>query len=284
MSALVEILSSLSSEAKVALTVAIATAILGAKFLLKREPPKKIKEPALNPKEYRKFKLHSRTEINHNTRLFRFNLPNPDDVLGLPIGQHLSLKATVDGKEIYRSYTPTSSDDELGYFDLLIKVYEKGAMSKYIDNLKVGDDLDVRGPKGLFVYRANMLRAIGMIAGGTGITPMLQVIRAIVKNPEDKTQVSLIFANVAEGDILLKEELDGLAAKHKNFKVYYVLNMPPEGWTGGVGFVSQEMVEQNLPKPAADIKIIMCGPPPMNKAMLGHLQSIGYPEEQTFTF
>jgi len=284
MTALVDFLASLTTETKVALTVALATAFLGAKFLLKRSAPEKLKEPALNPKEYKKFKLRSRTEINHNTRLFRFDLPNPDDLLGLPIGQHLSLKATVDGKEIYRSYTPVSSDDDLGHFDLLIKVYEKGAMSKYIDNLKVGDDLDVRGPKGLFVYRANMLRAIGMIAGGTGITPMLQVIRAIVKNPDDKTEVSLIFANVAPGDILLKEELDGLAKNHKNFKVYYVLNMPPEGWTGGVGFVSQEMVEQNLPKSSPDIKIVMCGPPPMNKAMLGHLQSIGYPEEQTFTF
>lgn len=284
MSAITDLLFGLSSEAKVAITVAVATALLGAKFLLQRSPPKKVKEPALNAKEYRQFKLRTRTEINHNTRLYRFDLPNPDDRLGLPIGQHLSLKAIVDGKEIYRSYTPVSSDDDLGYFDLLIKVYEKGAMSRYIDNLKVGDLLDVRGPKGLFVYRANMLRAIGMIAGGTGITPMLQVIRAIVKNPEDKTQVNLIFANVNDNDILLREELDELAAKHSNFKVYYVLNNPPEGWTGGVGFVSQEMCEQNLPKPSPDIKVVMCGPGPMNKAMLGHLQSIGYPEEQTFTF
>jgi cytochrome-b5 reductase len=284
MSFLDSLLDSLTTEVKVAITVAVATGVIAAKILLKRSPPAKIKEPALNPKEYRKFKLQARTEINHNTRLYRFALPNPDDVLGLPIGQHLSLKAIVDGKEIYRSYTPVSSDDELGYFDLLIKVYEKGAMSQYIDKLKIGDDLDVRGPKGLFVYRANMLRAIGMIAGGTGITPMLQVIRAVVKNPDDKTEVHLIFANVAESDILLKEELDGLAAKHKNFHIYYVLNVPPEGWKGGVGFVSQEMIEQQLPKPAADIKIVMCGPTPMNKAMMGHLQAIGYPEEQTFTF
>jgi len=284
MSSISDFLFGLSSESKVAITVAVATVLLGAKFLLQRNPPKKQREPALNSKEYRQFKLRSRTEINHNTRLFRFDLPHADDVLGLPIGQHLSLKAIVDGKEIFRSYTPVSSDDDLGYFDLLIKVYEKGLMSKYIDNLKVGDLLDVRGPKGLFVYRANMLRAIGMIAGGTGITPMLQVIRAIVKNPDDKTQVNLIFANVNDNDILLREELDGLAAKHSNFKIYYVLNNPPEGWTGGVGFVSQEMCEQNLPKPSPDIKVVMCGPGPMNKAMLGHLQSIGYPEEQTFTF
>jgi len=274
----------LPTETKVAVTVAIATAALAAKIILTPSPPKKVREPALNSKEYRKFKLRERHEINHNTRSFRFDLPHPDDVLGLPIGQHLSVKAIVDDKEIYRSYTPVSSDDELGYFDLLIKVYEKGAMSQHIDKLKVGDFLEVRGPKGLFVYKPNMVKAIGMVAGGTGVTPMLQVIRAILKNHQDITKINLIFANVTEQDILLKPELDSLAIDHKNFKVYYVLNVPPEGWTGGIGFVSQEMIEKNFPPPSADVKVVMCGPPQMNKAMLGHLQSIGYTEEQTFTF
>jgi ferredoxin-NADP reductase len=53
---------------------------------------------------------------------YRFALPHPNDVLGLPIGQHISVQAVINGKEIMRSYTPTSSDDDLGYFDLMIKV------------------------------------------------------------------------------------------------------------------------------------------------------------------
>ena len=99
-----------------------------------------------------------------------------------------------------------------------------------------------------------------MIAGGTGITPMLQIIRASLKNPSDKTQLSLIYANVNPEDILLKKELDELAAKHSDrFTVYYVLNNPPEGWTGGVGFVSKEQIEKYLPKTSDDIKVLMCG-------------------------
>lgn len=54
---------------------------------------------------------------------YRFALPRSDDVLGLPIGQHISISAEISGKEITRSYTPTSSDDDLGHFDLLIKVF-----------------------------------------------------------------------------------------------------------------------------------------------------------------
>lgn len=82
-----------------------------------------------------------------------------------------------------------------------------------------------------------------MIAGGTGITPMLQIIKAILRNPEDKTQIDLLFANVNEEDILLKEDLDELSSTHSNFRVHYVLNNPPEGWTGGVGFVTADMIK-----------------------------------------
>ena len=79
----------------------------------------------------------------------------------------------------------------------------------------------------------------GMLAGGTGVTPMFQVVNAILRDPRDKTQLSLIFANVTEDDILLRTELDTLAAVHPNFSVHYVLNNPPAGadaGTQGPGF------------------------------------------------
>ena len=107
-----------------------------------------------------------------------------------------------------------------------------------------------------------------MIAGGTGITPMLQIIRAALKNPQDRTKLSLIYANVNFEDILLKKELDLLAQNHPDrFSVYYVLNNPPEGWTGGVGFVTKEQIQGHMPPTSEDIKVLMCGPPPMMTAM-----------------
>lgn len=134
--------------------------------------------------------------------------------------------------------------------------------------MKIGDTIKVKGPKGQMVYRPGLVRAFGMIAGGTGITPMLQIIRAILKNKSDKTQVSLIFANVDEEDILLRSELEQLARDEKDrFKLYLVLNNPPEGWAGGEGFVTEQMIKVHCPRPAKDIKILMCGPPPMISAM-----------------
>ena len=212
-------------------------------------------------------------DVDHR---YRFALPHPSDVLGLPIGQHISVSAEINGKEIMRSYTPTSSDDDLGHFDLLIKVvlkkifrrtisyrpqsYEKGNISRYISLLKIGDNIRVKGPKGQFNYSSTLSREIGMIAGGTGITPMLQIIRAALKNPQDSTRLSLIYANVNHEDILLKKELDELADKHPSrFKVFYVLNNPPTGWTGGVGFVSKEQIATHLPTSHDNIKILLCG-------------------------
>lgn len=115
-------------------------------------------------------------------------------------------------------------------------------------SLVVGQSIQVRGPKGTFVYTPNMVRHFGMIAGGTGITPMLQIIRAIVRGrPDgDETQVDLIFANVTVQDILLKEDLDALVKQDTGIRVHYVLDNPPEGWTGGVGYVTADMITVGL--------------------------------------
>src|ERR1700712_251548 len=88
---------------------------------------------------------------------YRFTLPRPIDILGLPIGQHISLAAPIDGKEVLRSYTPISSDDTPGYFDLLIKSYPTGNISKHVATLKVGQTMKVRGPKGAMVYKPNIM-------------------------------------------------------------------------------------------------------------------------------
>jgi len=237
-------------------------------------------DKVLSKTEFREFALQEKTVLSHNTAIYRFALPRPTDVLGLPIGQHISLAAVIDdpNKPVVRSYTPTSSDHDQGHFDLLIKSYPTGNISKYVANLKIGDTMQVRGPKGAMVYTPNMVRHFGMIAGGTGITPMLQVIKAIIRGRAsgDQTEVDLLFANVNPDDILLKDELDSLAANDAGFRVHYVLNNPPEGWTGATGFVTQDLIKEKLPAPAKDVKILICGPPPMVKAMKGATESLGF--------
>lgn len=132
---------------------------------------------------------------------YRFALPNETDSLGLPIGQHISIQATIDGKNVMRSYTPTSLDDDKGYFELVVKSYEKGNISKYLAGLNIGDTIQVRGPKGKFMYAQDLSPHLLMIAGGTGITPMFQIIKSSLKHATDQTELRLIYANVDESDI-----------------------------------------------------------------------------------
>lgn len=260
-------------------------------------------KPVLKADAFQDFELKEKTVISHNVAIYRFALPTPTSILGLPIGQHISIAATLpqtaaDGtvtqKEIVRSYTPISGDHQPGHFDLLIKSYPTGNISKYMASLVVGQAIKVRGPKGAMVYTPNMVRRFGMIAGGTGITPMLQVIRAVIRGRAagDRTEIDLLFANVGAEDILLKEDLDALAAQDKGFRVHYVLNNPPQGWAGEVGFVTPEMIKKYLPAAAPDVKILLCGPPPMISAMKKATEGLGYTkarpvsklEDQVFAF
>ncbi|KAI9837828.1 MAG: NADH-cytochrome b5 reductase [Sarea resinae] len=253
----------------------------------------------LRPDKWQNFELTEKTIISHNVAIYRFKLPNATDILGLPIGQHISLAATIPGqpKEVVRSYTPISSDVDSGYFDVLLKSYPTGNISKHMASLKVGQTIKVKGPKGAMVYTPNMVRHLGMIAGGTGITPMLQIIKAVIRGRprnggKDTTEIDLIFANVNPEDILLKEDLDQLAQEDSGFRVHYVLNNPPEKWAGHVGFVTPEIIKKHLPAPAKDIKILICGPPPMVSAMKKGTDSLGYSkprpvsklEDQVFCF
>lgn len=270
----------------------------------------KSKSIALDPKQKIPFKLTEKHIVSHDTRRFRFALQSPNHVLGLPVGKHMYLSANIDGKLIIRPYTPVSSDDEMGYFDLVIKVYFKdvhpkfpngGKMSQYLESLEVGDSIDVRGPSGHYTYKGNGLfeveesrkekkimrcKKIGMIAGGTGITPMLQVVKDILKNPSDKTQVFLLFANQTEEDILLREELEEMAKLNSDrFHVWFTLDRPREDWEYSTGFVDEEMITKHLPKANDHSVVLMCGPPLMIKfACIPNLEKLGFKADQYFSF
>lgn len=273
----------------------------------KKLPPVTLVDPT---KKYA-LPLTNKVEVSHDTRKFRFKLPSDEHVLGLPTGQHLYLTATIDGKLTIRPYTPISSDDDKGYVEFMIKIYFKnvhpkfpdgGKMSQYLETLNIGDTIDFRGPSGLIVYEGNgqlavksqkmapsvrrVFHELGMIAGGTGITPMLQIIWAVLKNKEDKTKISLLFANQEEGDILLRSQLDELAENNSDrFRVWYTLDRPPSNWKYSTGFISESMIRDHLPVHQEDSAILLCGPPPMiNLACLPNLDKIDYPAENRFIF
>lgn len=270
-------------------------------------PPKLLQDP----EQIYTVKLIEKEEVSHDTRRFRFELPSKDHVLGLPIGKHISLIATIDGQQVTRSYTPVSSDDDKGYFELVIKVYFKdvhpkfpdgGKLTQHLESLKVGDTMNVRGPKGRLEYHGKgefsikpdlkspaekkKFKKVSMIAGGTGIAPMLQIIRDVMKKSNvDKTEIALLFANQSEKDILLRRELEEVAAKHPNqFKYWYTIDRPEEGWKYSKGFVNKDMIKEHLHPAGDDTIILLCGPPPMITFVQGQLDELDYPKENRFKY
>ena len=238
-------------------------------------PTKRAK--VLDPRQWRPFTLASKEEVAPHVYRLIFALLNPDDVLGLPTGQHIALRATIKGQTVSRSYTPISNNNDLGRIALLIKVYPDGAMTRYLEDMAVGQPIDIRGPKGAMQYSRQYAKNIAMIAGGTGITPMYQLIRAICEDPQDTTHISLLYANNTEDDILLRTELDAFAQQcpHK-FQLHYVLSQPDNKWTGYRGFVNREMMEKHFAPAAEENRALLCGPPGMVKAMKGVLQGLGW--------
>ena len=245
---------------------------------VKAKPTSKpVLEPVLDSQKYRKFPLVKKVQLSPNVYRFVFALPKETDILGLPIGQHIAIRADINGKSVSRSYTPTSNDTDPGRLELVVKVYPEGLLTNYLANLKVGDQVEIRGPKGAMKYNKEYSRNILMVAGGTGITPMYQLIRAICSDDNDSTSVSLLYANNTEEDILLREEIDAFAAKcPQKFKVHYVLAKPPPNWKGGAGFVTQEMIKKHAPSVSQDTKALLCGPPPMINAMKKNLGALGF--------
>ncbi|KAG9565673.1 cytochrome b5 reductase-like protein, partial [Aureobasidium melanogenum] len=235
----------------------------------------------LKSTEFQPLPLKSK-QILRGTGLVRltFELPTPTTRLGLPIGQHVAIQAKIGEQTVTRSYTPTSNDSDLGELVLLIRVYDEGLLTgKYLSQLKVGDQVLFRGPKGAMKYKKGYAKKIGMVAGGTGITPHYQLIRSICEDRTDTTEVSLVYANRTEDDILLRSELDAWAKAYpKNLKVHYMLDNPPEGWQYGSGFVNKEVLEKYMPAPSSDgsSKILLCGPPGMINATKNNLVELGW--------
>ncbi|KAM5319636.1 NADH-cytochrome b5 reductase 2 [Glossophaga mutica] len=264
-----------------------------------------------NPEVKYPLPLIEKEQISHNTRRFRFGLPSPDHVLGLPIGNYVHLLANIDGVLVTRAYTPVSSDDDQGFVDLIIKIYFKnvhpnhpdgGKMTQYLDNMKIGDTILFRGPTGRLFYHGlgkfsvkehktskpeeKLASQLGMIAGGTGITPMLQLIRHITTNPQDRTRISLIFANQTEEDILMRKELEEVARTHPDqFNLWYTLDRPPVGWKYSSGFITADMIQEHLPAPEKSTFILVCGPPPLiQTAAHPNLEKLGYTKDMIFTY
>ena len=264
---------------------------------------------ALDPDKKVAVRLVSKEKLARDVRRLRFALPTPEHELGLPIGNHFYVHAQVDGAPCMRAYTPTSLDEDVGFVELVIKVYFRnenarfpagGKMSQHLESLEIGDTIDIKGPVGHFTYLGSgqfklhhemrACKALGLICGGTGITPAFQIIKAALKDPSDRTCFHVLYANQTPADVFLRPELDSWAEEHpERVRVWYTVDRVPEGteWPFSVGFIDEEMIKKHMPAPGLQggSFVGMCGPPPMiTHACIPNLEKAGYTKEDYISF
>ncbi|CAJ1061879.1 cytochrome b5 reductase 4 [Xyrichtys novacula] len=242
---------------------------------------------------YRECVLVSKTEVNHNTYVFRLQLPR-GTVRHVPVGQHVYLKANIQDTEVVRAYTPVgqnlsvssnnSSQDSDLY--LMIKVYPDGVLTPHLNSLHIGDHLCVSGPEGTFSLRPlRDVTHLYLLAAGTGFTPMARLIQAALQDFESIRQTKLLFFNRREEDILWRCQLDELAANSERFQVEYVLSDPSESWTEKRGRVDESMLKDVLDRPdGSKCYACVCGPTAFTELTIGLLKQQGFSEEELHAF
>jgi len=275
--------------------------------VVKSTEPEPIEPVFLHKSKWKAAKLVEKTRVSHDSRLYRFALQSPDQELGLPCGQHVYCRLrrkewSPNGKYAFsdawvqRAYTPVSPADAKGFIDLLIKVYlpsgkfAGGRMTTGFDELELGDTIELKGPLGSFVWKGKGIacwrgidrpvKKIGLISAGSGITPILQVLRGVLHDAEDSTtKLFMVNSNKEVQDILCREELDALAQDHAHrFSLHHTLSKPPSAdWAHSKGRVTLQMLRQHLPPPDQDTLVLLCGPEQMQEETVKPaLAKLGY--------
>ena len=213
----------------------------------------------------------------------------PQSKISYKAGQFLTLITTIQGKEVRRAYSLCTSpfvDPDLA---VTVKRVDQGLMSNWLpDNLKVGDKIRIMEPMGQFTteYDTKRKRHVIMFAGGSGITPMMALIKSLLTQ-EPECVVSLIYCNRDSDSIIFKSELERLETKHEGrLHVIHVLDNAPMNWQGYSGLLNHDMLTklfERIPDWGIDkTTYLMCGPEGMMKNVESLLAARSIPQEKIF--
>lgn len=285
------------------LSKAAKSVLADGENLVVEHDPSNPRPSFLQSKAWTKAVLTAKRHVSWDTRVFTFSLEHEKQSLGLPTGQHLMirLRDPVTREAIIRSYTPISEIADAGKVDVLVKIYfdqegglKGGKMSQALDALPIGHGIDFKGPIGKFEYLGRgrcvvrgverQIKKFLMICGGSGVTPVYQVFRAVMRDAEDQTTCIMLNGNRLEEDILCRTELECLEKEGSGRgQVVHTLTKASEQWTGLRGRVNGELAKKHCPCDESTMALI-CGPEAMEKSMHTALLADGWKEDDMLFF
>lgn len=202
------------------------------------------------------------------------------DVAYFSAGKYLTVFATIEGMNITRAYSISSSPKDAleGKYELTIKLVEGGLMSRYIlDNWDVGTEVEVSAPEGHFDYQPlRDAKKVICLAGGSGITPFISMANAIADGDED-FEMTLLYGSRNKDVIIFKDELDAVAAKCDKVKVVHVLSDKDADVSGEgfeAGYITADLIRNYAPD-NEHYSVFICGPQQMYDFLNGELEKLG---------
>jgi len=195
-------------------------------------------------------------------------------------GQYIALFLEIGGIRTSRPYSISSQPNQTGFYDITVRRVENGLVSNYLlDGVNRGDTLVSSGPAGNFYFNPLIHKKIMVcIAGGSGITPFMSMIREVIETGLDRT-VYLFYGNKAMDDIIFGSELDRLAARFNNIHYIPVVEEPSGGYAGACGFITRDLMKKVL----ADIEdksFFICGPQGLYDFCLPQVEEMGVPKRK----
>jgi ring-1,2-phenylacetyl-CoA epoxidase subunit PaaE len=212
-----------------------------------------------------------------------------DKKIAYKSGQFLTLIIPIEGKDVRRAYSLCSSPFTDADLAVTVKRVEKGLMSNWLaDNIKEGATIRVMDPAGHFTteYKKENKRHLIMFAGGSGITPMMSIIKSTLTQ-EPESICSLIYCNRDIDSIIFKNELDSTQASYEGrLHVIHVLDNAPMNWQGYSGLLNREMLVklfERIPNWGIEKSTyLMCGPEGMMKNVETLLADLQIAKEKIF--
>ncbi|MGE5422620.1 MAG: 2Fe-2S iron-sulfur cluster-binding protein [Ignavibacteriales bacterium] len=194
-------------------------------------------------------------------------------------GQYLSLKLNFGEVHTTRPYSISSSPRQRAYYDITVRKIPDGLVSNFLCGLKPGDIITSGSPEGKFVYNPVYHgKKLCMIAGGSGITPFMSMIREISQAGLER-EITLIYGARSLEEMIFADELNELAAKNNNFTFVPLLENAPAAYQGKTGIINAEFLTE-----AAKINEIsmfyLCGPQGMYEALNKILNGLGVPHRK----
>jgi Na+-transporting NADH:ubiquinone oxidoreductase subunit F len=208
----------------------------------------------------------------------------PEDGISFKPGQYIQLeipKYKLSSAPEFRAFSMASSPESNKKIELYVGLVEKGIVSTYVhDFLKEGDELVMRGPFGDFYYRESE-RDILMIATGTGLAPIMSILRYMRKEKIAR-KTTLFFGTRIEEDLFCVEELRGMEKELPDFTFVPTLSRMTDdsSWKGEKGRVTVHIAEK-IPE-GASLDVYICGSPEMVDSSLIILKEKGIPEEHIY--